>query len=531
MASQKNKQIWEFGDFQTPDYLAQQVAQTLKSLDIQPRSVIEPSCGQGAFIFAAVDFFPSTSQFIGVDINQSHLDILREKIITQNVTSPINTLCTSFFDMDWFSILNDLPEPILIIGNPPWVTSAELGRLQSYNLPEKSNFHQRNGLEALTGKSNFDISEWMLLEHLKWLKGRRGIVAMLCKTAVARKVLVYAWKHNHLIQAARIYTIDALKYFHAAVDACLLIIEIGDVIKPKICYSFDNLSAPKPSNTISYHDGRVIADLANYQKWQHLRGIDKNYIWRSGIKHDCSKVMELIKIGVQYRNGNGVVVSLEDNYIYPLLKSSDVANGRVFDCRKYVLITQHYIGEDTKKIEEQAPKTWRYLQENAAALAKRSSSVYNKRPRFSIFGVGSYTFFPWKVAISGFYKQLKFYAVSRIESRPVVFDDTVYFVPCISEEEAHFIAEILNSDVASAFFNSLIFWSNKRPITIDLLKQLNIHALARDINRENEYIYYVKKRQIKSNTYQKIDDSNAHIGEVRSNFLDNSPFPKTKNNE
>ena len=496
MASQNNKQICEFGDFQTPDYLAHQVTQTLKALEIQPQSVIEPSCGTGAFLFAAVDFFPTSSQFIGVDINQAHLDAVCTKIITKSITAPIKTICASFFDVDWFGILNDLPEPILIIGNPPWVTSAELGRLNSYNLPKKSNFNKINGLDALTGKSNFDISEWMMLQHLKWLKGRRGIIAMLCKTAVARKVLFYAWKHDNFIQAARIYKIDAFKYFKATVDACLCIIEVGNIIKPKICYFFEHFLDKKPSDTINYYDGRVIADLVNYKKWQHLRGVDKNYIWRSGIKHDCSKVMELIKIGLEYRNGNGVIVSLEDNYIYPLLKSSDVANGRVHNCRKYMLITQHYIGEDTKKIEEQAPKIWCYLQENAAVFSKRSSSVYKKRPEFSIFGVGSYTFYPWKVAISGLYKRLDFYAVPSIKSRPVVFDDTVCFLPCFSEEEAYFITELLNSSVARTFFNSMIFWGNKRPITIDLLKQLNLHYLAREINRENEYIYYIEKRQI-----------------------------------
>lgn len=40
----------------------------------------------------------------------------------------------------------------------------------------------------------------------------------------------------------------------------------------------------------------------------------------------------------------------------------------------------------------------------------------------------------------------------------------------------------------------MIFWSDKRPITIDVLKRLNIQALARELNREDEYIFYVKQR-------------------------------------
>ena len=45
----------------------------------------------------------------------------------------------------------------------------------------------------MTGKSNFDISEWMLIRLLEALQGRRATIAMLCKTATARKVLRHAW--------------------------------------------------------------------------------------------------------------------------------------------------------------------------------------------------------------------------------------------------------------------------------------------------------------------------------------------------
>ena len=527
MVTKKTKYKVEFGDFQTPDNLAYQVVQTLKNININPKSVIEPTCGQGAFLLAAADLFPKSRQFIGVDVNKLYLDVLQKRIITQAVTSPIKTICASFFELDWSKLLADLPEPILVLGNPPWVTSAELGKQQGANLPVKSNFQKRKGLDALTGKSNFDISEWMLIQHLEWLNERTGIIAMLCKTAVARKVLVYAWKHDLPIQEARLYQIDSLNYFNAAVDACLFVLKIGDIIPSekaqirfvgnfhakddvgfrsstqpttlidslsKTCHCFERLSDQNPLNTIGYYDGRVIADVENYQQLQHLSGIDKNYIWRSGLKHDCAKIMELVKNRQGYQNGYGVTVSLEDTYIYPLLKSSDIGNGHVLKCRKYLLVTQRYIGEDTSYIQNNAPKTWDYLQDNAEALFNRKSSVYKKRPPFSIFGVGQYTFYPWKIAISGFYKKFAFKLVKPIGDKPVVFDDTVYFLSCWFEQEAQFLAELLNSNVATLFLESMIFWGDKRPITIDVLKRLNIQALARELNREDEYIFYVKQR-------------------------------------
>lgn len=496
MTSRKAKKVWEFGDFQTPESLARQVTWVIKGIGTSPQSIIEPSCGRGVFLFASADFFPDSKKLVGVEINKEHLETLHRKIETGKITAPITTICASFFDLDWSKVLGSLSEPILIIGNPPWVTSAELRVLQSYNLPEKSNFQGYRGLEALTGKSNFDISEWMLIQHLEWLRGRIGIIAMLCKTAVARKVLIHAWKYDYSIKNTKIYRIDAWKHFNAAVDACLFVIEIGHSEQSKDCDVFESLSSKNSSHTIGYHNNVAVADIGAYREWQHLYGNDKSYIWRSGVKHDCSKVMELVRKGRDYSNGNGIIISLENTYIYPLLKSSDIGNGRVSECRKYMLVTQQYIGEDTAHIENDAPKTWRYLQDNARAFRNRSSSIYRNRPPFSIFGVGDYSFAPWKVAISGFYKKLKFTPVGAIEGRTVICDDTIYFLACWSELEARFISEILNSAPARRFLDSMVFWSNKRPITIDLLKRLNIRILARTLGREDEYLSYLEKREL-----------------------------------
>src|SRR5207248_8948112 len=63
------------------------------------------------------------------------------------------------------------------------------------------------GIAARTGKSNFDISEWMLIRLLRALRGRAATLAMLCKTATARKVLRYAWQNEGRIETAALYRI------------------------------------------------------------------------------------------------------------------------------------------------------------------------------------------------------------------------------------------------------------------------------------------------------------------------------------
>ena len=492
----KQRQINEFGDFQTPDRLAGWATQVVKQIIAaqpytSPQSVLEPTCGRGSFLLAAIEAFPKAQQLIGVEINQAHLDELNRQLAVRAIASvavpSVTTLQGDFFKVDWNEILDTLPQPILVIGNPPWVTNSQLGGLQSANLPKKSNFQKLNGLDAQTGKSNFDISEWMLLQYLEWFRERTGIIAVLCKTSVARKVLARAWKLDYPIQAARIYKFDAMECFGAAVEACLFVLETGQRSPSKDCLMYDSLFDVQTSHAIGCRNGIIAANAPVYAQWQHLHKADEHYTWRSGIKHDCAKIMELEKVGNHYRNGSGSVISLEEAYLYPLFKSSDVSHGRVGTCRKYLLVTQRLMGDDTAHLEIDAPAVWQYLQKNADALAKRGSSIYRNRPPFSIFGIGNYTFAPWKVAISGFYKKLGFTVISPINGRPAVFDDTVYFLPCRSEDEAKFLAEMLNSPIATAFLSSMIFWSDKRPITIELLKRVSIRAIAKELGREKEY--------------------------------------------
>lgn len=500
MVQRKTKAVWEFGDFQTPEELALEVASSLLKFGVRPTSIVEPTCGKGNLLISALKVFSQVEKAVGIDINSKYLQILQSSIVKEDIVTPVTVRHSDFFLTDWKCIIDELPEPILIIGNPPWVTSADLGTLQSSNLPEKSNFQGHNGLSALTGKSNFDISEWMLLQNLEWLQAKTGTIAMLCKTAVARKVLLAAWKKNTKITSARILQINAKKHFDASVDACLFIMQLEDSKPTYRCEVYNSISSLKLESEIGYRNNTVIPNIHVYDELSYLLGEDDKYTWRSGVKHDCSRVMELEDRNGIVFNGDDIVLNIEHDYLFPMFKSSDIGNNRVSYTNKLMLVTQKYIGEDTYKIKEVAPKTWYYLQQNSDALSKRGSSIYKNRPEFSIFGVGDYTFSPWKVAISGFYKKLQFAVVGSQKGKPAVFDDTVYFLPCYSKEEADFIVELLTSELAKEFFHSLIFWEDKRPITIETLRKLHIGKLARAHNKEDVYLSFILERGEQTST-------------------------------
>ena len=478
---EKSKTRTEFGDFQTPDDLAQKVCESLLTAGVSPASILEPTCGQGSFLLSAAKTFTSAEKLIGLEINPEYSQVARESLDRSGTDIPFEIITADFFSFAWEALIGRLPQPLLVIGNPPWVTNTELSTLGSRNVPQKSNFQNHRGIDAITGKGNFDISEYMLLRAIDWLGDTTGTLAMLCKTAVARKVLLQACRKQFRIKRADIYLVDASEHFGAAVDSCLFVVQFSPDTTNSHCSLHPDLSSPA-SSTLGVCGDRLVANVATYTRWEHLDG-GKRGTWRSGIKHDCSKVMQFAAEGSAYRNGLGQLVHLEDQYLFPMLKSSDLANHSSPKPRYSMLVPQRFIGEQTDKIRSAAPQTWKYLEEHAEFLDQRSSSIYRKRPRFSVFGVGDYSFAPWKVAIAGMYKTLAFRLIPPFHGRPVVLDDTCYFYSCESERDAKNILELLTSSAATEFLSSLIFWDDKRPVTAELLNRLDLYQLAKELGR------------------------------------------------
>src|ERR1035441_1472847 len=190
--------------------------------------------------------------------------------------------------------------------------------------------------------------------------------------------------------------------------------------------------------------------------------------------------------GTALHNKLNEEIEIEPDFLFPLLKCSDLANGRAKP-RRFVLVTQTRVGEDTSKISAKAPLTWNYLHSHRKRFEARKSSIYASRIPFALFGIGDYSFAPWKVAISGLHKTPRFVLVEPFQNKPVLFDDTCYFLPFQNQEEASVVADILNSEPCLRFISSLLFVDSKRPITVELLERLNFHALAEEAGLADEW--------------------------------------------
>ena len=468
----------EFGDFQTPPDLATLVCERLAASGTAPASVLEPSAGIGNLFAAAFERFPSIRSAFAIEINKSYAEKVSSRIASTDSAASVSVVTADFFSVDLAEIAEALPDPVLVLGNPPWVTSAALSTIGSSNVPTKVNFKGLSGIEAVTGKSNFDIAEWFLLRLVNCFAKRRATIALLCKTSVARSALTHIWRGAMPNPLARLYRIDALAAFGASVDACLLVLDFGIAESSgELCEVYSDLKSELPASAFGLVGNRLVSNARVYLSSQSLVTSARGH-WRSGVKHDCAAVMELTVGDRGIVNGSGDSVLIEPDLVYPLFKATRVFHGEVETTDRRVIVTQNRVGAETSSIALSAPLTWKYLQDNGERLDARKSSIYRGKPRFAIFGVGPYTFSPWKVCISGLHKELRFRVLGPIDGRPPIVDDTVYFLPANSEEGARLLARLLQSEEATRFFQSLVFWDAKRPITIEILSALDLDRLA-----------------------------------------------------
>ncbi len=485
----------EFGDFQTPLSLARRVAALVKQDERRVGTIVEPTCGVGAFLQATAEIFGKSPTYCGFDVNADYVQAA-SAALARIGPSTATVQQRDFYTIKWREFLHEQSEPLLIIGNPPWITNAGMGVIGGSNLPEKTNFQGHSGFAAKTGKANFDISEWMLMRLLESLQGTRAAIAMLCKTATARKVLRHAWLNGLDAGPSSLHLIDAAAEFGVSVDACLLYTHTGIGGTESTATVYRTISFDQPLQTFGLFAGELVSDIDTYRALRDLEGLEYRK-WRSGVKHDAAKVMEFTRDNGSFVNGFGEQCELEDDYIFPLLKSSDLANGRLRPTR-FVLVTQRRVTDPTDEIKHTAPKTWRYLQDHAKQLDRRGSSIYAKRARFAVFGVGDYSFAPAKVAVSGLYKNLRFQAVGSAGGKPIMVDDTCYFIPCDSKAEAEFFADLLNSESAQRFISALVFTDAKRPVTIDVLKRIDLKKLAEHAGQETAAVEYLSSPSLVS---------------------------------
>lgn len=419
----------------------------------------------------------NANEYYGIEINPKYCDICRESI----KDSRVKIIHSDFFAFSSRSLIKDKRQ-ILIIGNPPWATNSMLSALDSDNIPAKTNFKGLRGIDAVTGASNFDICEYIILRLINEYKDTNTMISMLCKTSVARNVFKELKRSSICFSSFEILEFDAAKKIGINASACLLVIQLAEnEITSDICTVYD-FERPEIIKAQFHYSGGYLNSILD----GHVENFDGrcSFEWRQGVKHDCSKVMELTMQNGILRNGKNETVEIEDDIVFPLVKSSMFKAPVIHNFSKYVIVTQKKVREETVHLEHDYPRTWKYLCENIRLFENRKSSIYHGAPLFSMFGVGDYSYSKFKVGVSGFYKNPLFSVLYSDGGKPVMTDDTSYFIGFDSYDMAYVAMLLLNSERVQKFLTRIAFLDAKRPFTKKVLERIDfdkiVSALAFD---------------------------------------------------
>lgn len=488
-----NRERREYGDFQTNNQLANGVVKYALSRYRDIEFVLEPTCGKGNFILAALSEFNNLKKIVGIEIYKPYilktkLSILDFFLNNSEKSQPqIDIIHANTFEYDFGSLSKETKNlKTLVIGNPPWVTNSELGTIGSDNLPKKSNYKKNKGLDAMTGKGNFDIGEYVTCEMLKYFDHHEGAIAFLVKNSVIKNIVNDQKINGFKIGALSKLTIDSKKEFNASVNASLFYARLNNKASFQ-CMEFDFYSREE-KKCFGWSNDKFVSSIEDYQTASSIDG-KSSFVWRSGVKHDCSKVMELNNDIEYYSNRIGDKIKIEEDLVFGLIKSSDLKGGEISKPRKFTIITQSKIGQETKHIGEKYPLTYKYLDSKKEYFEKRKSSIYKDKPSFSIFGIGDYSFAKYKVAISGLYKSTFFTLVPPFKSKPLMLDDTCYFIGFDNLIFARIAQIVLNSPVIQKFIKSIVFSDAKRSINKEILMRIDFDNAIRLIDFE-----YIQER-------------------------------------
>ena len=291
----------DLGDFQTPPELVAEVLATLGPIGARWPRVLEPTCGRGHFLAGLLEHASPPREIQAIEIQPAHCRAAVELAARyRDRDTGVTITCADVFELD---LGRDLAwrqgGPLLVVGNPPWVTNAELGSLASTQVPPKSNVKGLSGLAARTGASNFDVAEAV------WLKLARELAAEA--PTIATLVQDLGGAEHPPVRPPRTAA-DRVRVDPP--DRCGSLVRRGggrlpvpgDAVEGRggrgaglpagASRSIRSCNRAEPTGVMGFSRGWLIADRAAHRRCEFADGVCPG-TWRQGLKHDAAAVMEL----------------------------------------------------------------------------------------------------------------------------------------------------------------------------------------------------------------------------------------------
>lgn len=436
------------------------------------------------------------------------------------------------WDGIWCSILADrfaagaIPPVQFICGNPPWVKWSHLP-------PDYAAFIKPRCIELgvfsediWVGGIESDISTVITYEVIdKWLIDG-GKLGFFITGPIFTTESSAGFRRFELRKKGIPFGVDLVEDFKEVrpferVDnhATFLVATKNQITKYPVSYRYwvpgssrpDFLSAEEfhgnatPNNLLAFpvpgKEGGpwLKGSLEEYKVWSRIFEPGKRYYQaRKGVTTDKNGIywVQIQEVGsdgktCRIQNAAGIGHStgipaikqiLETDHLFPLLRGQNVSAFQARpDAELHIIVPQRGMHGDPA-LPVTSPRTYRFLSQFKEQLESRSSykRYQRNKPFWSLWSTGSYTFSPYKVLwkeMSGNHFAAAYIGLfddPQLGPKIVIPDHKLYFVPVETEEEAAYLAGILNAPLIG---NAIQAYAPQLSLGVSVVEYLHIPKL------------------------------------------------------
>jgi len=535
----------DLGEYFTPYWLAERTIEMSGFRGDLKSVLLDPGCGSGVFLLAAAEMKYQANK------DKSPEEVMKG-ILRTVVGCDINPLCVLTARLNlvcWLAFKFGLPLPDVkinalhydtvfkrpaseqfddidsilpdgcdyLVGNPPWISWNSLPgeyrkQIERELLPGYALF-DFHGQEAQLGHSNDDylVTFTQVTIH-RYLK-EGGLCSFIIKQPLLtnvsgktfRRFSVRHVRENVRLGVKEVADLRKVNPFGIGNETAIIVLKRGD----KTVY-------PVPYETWSKSDGEIVVEKGEAKpsidrditsSWvvltpdlKETEFMEGNCIYeiRHGLKHDVADVLSVRPLE---RNGDRLVVQrnseddketyeIEAKAVYPFLQPRHISAWKI-EGYTYAIIPQRKAGENNEeRLARTLPLTYKYLERFKDRFMARKSRIFTQKPFYGLFGLGAYTWKPYKVCWCGLGFKPEFVVLSTVRDRLLgerlpIPDGTIYFIPLDRKEEAHFVCALLNSELVHKFLSARS-GKSKRGLSKKVMEQLSLPRFNPTDNRHLE---------------------------------------------
>lgn len=369
--------------------------------DLARASLLEPSCGHGAFLVQAVErlmvsakaFDRDAADLVGAisafDIEPSHVELTREAVASVLRRHGIGKVVAETLAKGWIVCADFLlaaqKRPFeFVVGNPPYIRIEQLS-------PALQDEYRRR-YESLFDRADLYVA---FIERGLNLLARDGVLAFICADrwilnkygAPLRKLLSDRFSVRSYIDLHRASPFDSDVIAYPSIFA------ISPGATSRVCAGALETASPEecramlPMIAAGKDDSAPGVTMSVYDSW-----FEGDEPWVISTPADLKALRKLesrfesienagAKVGISVATGSDEVyivgedADIEPDRLVPLVMRDDIERGRIRDGRRFVI---NAFGKDGRVVDlAEYPRLARYLESNAANVRKRHVAQKN----------------------------------------------------------------------------------------------------------------------------------------------------------